>query len=371
MTSTAPGLDFLVRKDDWHQTKFVDEAEPGALAPGRVRFRVDRFALTANNITYAVAGDMLGYWRFFPAEEGWGRIPAMGFGDVIASTHPDVAEGTRCFGFFPMSRYLEIQPGAVTSGQIVDAAPHRKGLAPAYAQYSPVDHDDLYTPDTEDLTMLLRGLFLTSFLAEDFLSDQDLGDARTVLISSASSKTSIALAHRVAARGQAKAIGLTSSRNLEFVKGLGTYDEVRLYDEISSLPADAPAIFVDMAGDGGVTRAIYERFEDQLKYTCNIGVTHWEAGQGSTHLQGPKPEFFFAPTQIQKRIKDWGSAGFQERVGAAWTDFRKAAKGWLQVERGHGREALANVYADTLEGRAAPATGNVLSLWEGEANGSS
>ncbi|MCP5055333.1 MAG: DUF2855 family protein [bacterium] len=369
MTSTAPGLDFLVRKDDWHETKFVEQAEPDALAPGRVRFRVDRFAVTANNITYAVAGDMLGYWRFFPAEEGWGRIPAMGFGDVVASTHPDVAEGTRCFGFFPMSRYLEIQPGAVTPGQIVDAAPHRKGLAPAYAQYSPVDFDELYTPDTEDLMSLLRGLFLTSFLAEDFLSDQDLGDAHTVLISSASSKTSIALAHRVAARGQAKAVGLTSPRNIEFVKGLGCYDEVWLYDEISSLPGNAPVIFVDMAGDGGVTTAIYERFKDQLKYTCNIGVTHWEAAPGSVDLPGPKPEFFFAPNQIQKRIKDWGSAGFQERVGLAWADFRTAARGWLQIERGYGREALQSVYAGTLAGRAAPATGHVLSLWDGDANG--
>ena len=106
------GLDFLVNKNDWKQNRFDDAPVPD-LADGQVLFRVDRFALTANNISYALAGDMLGYWRFFPAPEGWGRLPTMGFGDVIASSHPDVAEGTRCFGFYPMSRYLVIEPGAV------------------------------------------------------------------------------------------------------------------------------------------------------------------------------------------------------------------------------------------------------------------
>ncbi|NRA84799.1 MAG: DUF2855 family protein [Gammaproteobacteria bacterium] len=30
-------------------------------------FEVDKFALTANNITYGMTGDTLGYWLFFPA----------------------------------------------------------------------------------------------------------------------------------------------------------------------------------------------------------------------------------------------------------------------------------------------------------------
>ena len=65
-------LDFLVNKTDWKQYRFEDTVLP-ALADGQVRFGVDRFAFTANNISYALAGDMLGYWRFFPAPDGWGR----------------------------------------------------------------------------------------------------------------------------------------------------------------------------------------------------------------------------------------------------------------------------------------------------------
>ena len=120
MTREAPErLNFVIRKDDWSQSRF-ETAPPGELAEGQVLFRVDQFALTSNNITYAAAGDMLNYWGFFPAEEGWGRIPAMGFGDVVASAHPEVAEGQRVFGFFPMSTHLVVQAEDVGPEGFID-----------------------------------------------------------------------------------------------------------------------------------------------------------------------------------------------------------------------------------------------------------
>lgn len=355
------GLDFQVDRKDWAKTRFVESPLP-ELAAGQVLFRVDRFALTANNISYAVAGDMLGYWRFFPCREGWGRIPVMGFADVIRSTHPKVAEGARCFGFYPMSRHLVIQPGAVTPAQIVDAAPHRAGLAPTYAQYLPTTGDAVYAEKREDQILLMRGLFMTSFLADDFLAEQDYRGARSVLISSASSKTSIALAYQVKQGGRARALGLTSARNAEFVRSLGFYDQVVLYDEVASLPASEPAVFVDMAGDRAVTAAVHRHFGDRLKYDCSIGVTHWSAAGANESLPGPKPEFFFAPTQIVKRSKDWGPQGLSQRIGAAWTRFCDDSDAWLHVVRGKGPDALARVYADTLAGRTHPADGHILSL---------
>jgi len=354
------GLAFEVRKADWKQTRFVEGAVP-SLAPGQVLFRVDRFALTANNISYALSGDMLGYWRFFPCEAGWGRIPVMGFADVIRSTHAEVKEGTRCFGFYPMARHLVIQPGAVSPAQIVDAAPHRAGLAPVYAQYLPSAGDPVYAEMREDRILLMRGLFMTSFLADDFLADQDYRGARSVLISSASSKTSIALAYQVKQTGRARAIGLTSARNVAFARALGFYDQVIPYDEIASL-AVQPAVFVDMAGDGAVTAAVHRHFGDALHYDCTIGATHWSAERNEARLPGPKPEFFFAPAQIVKRSKDWGAQGLSERLAAAWTKFCDASDAWLHVVRSSGREALERVYQDTLAGRTDPADGQIVSL---------
>jgi NADPH:quinone reductase-like Zn-dependent oxidoreductase len=356
------GLDFLVNKSDWSQHRF-EEAPVPELGDEQVLFRVDRFAFTANNISYALAGDMLGYWRFFPAPEGWGRLPTMGFGDVVASKHADVAVGTRCFGFYPMSRYLVIAPSAAGPAGITDAAPHREGLAPAYNQYSPTDGDALYQPEHEDALMLMRGLFLTSFLADDFIADEGFGE-EAVLISSASSKTSIALGYLVSKAARARSVGLTSPRNLEFVRKLGCYDEVVTYDEVRSLDAAKPTVYVDMAGSGPLRRAVHEHFGGRLKHSCAVGVTHWDQTGGAEGLPGPKPEFFFAPGQIQKRAADWGPAELQRRLAEAWAGFRSFSEGWLQVRRSHGREAVERVYDDTLAGRSEPRHGQVLSLWD-------
>ena len=357
------GLDFLVHKTDWKRHRFDDAPVP-ELADGQVLFRVDRFAFTANNISYALAGDMLGYWRFFPAPEGWGRLPTMGFGDVIASKHTEVAVGTRCFGFYPMSRYLVIQPSAASASGIIDGAPHREGLAPAFNHYSPTGGDALYAPDHEDTLMLTRGLFMTSFLAEDFITDKGFGED-AVLISSASSKTSIALGHLVSKAGRARSVGLTSARNLEFVRKLGCYDQVLTYDEVGSLDAATPTVYVDMAGNSSLRAAVHGHFGDQLKHSCSIGATHWDQTGGNDEaLAGPKPEFFFAPAQIQKRASDWGPAELQRRLGEAWSGFRTFSEGWLQVQRDFGRDAVERVYEDTLAGRTEPQHGHVLSLWD-------
>ena len=368
-SSTLEGLDFVVDRKQWHKTRFSESQISTDLAPGQVLFRIDRFAFTANNISYAMAGDMLKYWNFFPvegrgAEEGWGRIPTMGFGDVIASTHDDVAVGTRCFGFYPMSKYLLIEPSSASPSSIVDGVPHRADLAPAYNQYNPVQGDALYTPSREDELMLMRGLFMTSFLSEDFMAESNLYGAKSVIISSASSKTSIALGFLVSRKGQARAIGLTSPRNLDFTRKLGFYDEVLTYDQIASLPADQPTVFVDMAGNTRVSRDVHEHLGANLVYSQRIGGTHWDAGGGDGDIPGPAREFFFAPSQIQKRMADWGPKGFQQRLGASWKEFQDASNAWLQIERAYGRDAVERVYQATLEGSASPAQGNVLSLWE-------
>jgi hypothetical protein len=69
--------DLLIDRADLARVEVRPLPEPDAmaLADGDVLLDVERFALTANNITYGVYGDRLGYWRFFPEDDTWGRIP--------------------------------------------------------------------------------------------------------------------------------------------------------------------------------------------------------------------------------------------------------------------------------------------------------
>jgi hypothetical protein len=87
--------------------------------------KVDRFAFTANNITYAITGEELKYWQLFPASEGFGNIPVWGYGDVIASKHPGIGKGERLFGYFPMATHLLIEAGDVSKHGLRDVAAHR------------------------------------------------------------------------------------------------------------------------------------------------------------------------------------------------------------------------------------------------------
>ncbi|MCW5889513.1 MAG: DUF2855 family protein [bacterium] len=356
--------DFLVDRAEWRRCRVIDAAPEPAPGPGQVLLRVDRFALTANNVTYAVIGDMLGYWRFFPADDGWGRIPVMGFGDVLASRHADVRAGERVFGFFPMATHLLVDAGDADAAKFADLAPHRADTAPVYRQYLRTTTDALYDPAREDQLLLLRGLFMTSFLVDDFLGDNGGFGARTFVVSSASSKTAIALAAQLRRHRRGRVIGLTSARNADFVRGLPYYDGVVEYDAIATLPADEPIVFVDHSGDRAVVDTLHRHVGDNLRHSAVVGATHWQGRRPSRDLPGAPPTFFFAPAQIEKRTREWGPAGLEERLGDAWRAFVASSDAWLEVVRGYGPAAVERAYREVLEGQARPEQGHVLSMWD-------
>jgi hypothetical protein len=143
-----------IRKDHLPTTRWHERADE-PLAPGQVRVRIDRFALTSNNITYAAFGEAMNYWRFYPSgEEGWGVIPVWGFATVVESTHPDVPVGERVYGYFPMASHTVLTPVRVSAGGWADGAPHRAELHPVYNQLTRCATDPFYTPDTEDVQAL-------------------------------------------------------------------------------------------------------------------------------------------------------------------------------------------------------------------------
>ena len=334
--------------------------------------QVDRFAMTANNVTYAAFGDAMSYWDFFPSNEpGWGRIPVWGFGTVVASRCEGVAVDERFYGYFPMSTHVTMRPNRVKNSGIVDGSAHREKLHPLYNQYTRNATDALYDPNREEMQMLLRPLFITSFVIDDFLADNDFFGARAVLLSSASSKTAYGLAWQLSLRRPEgpEVMAFTSPGNAKFVAGLGCYDRVATYDAIASLPSDLPVVYVDFAGDRVLRTNLHRHFGDAMRYSLAVGSSHWDAERADDDgeaLPGAKPTFFFAPTQIKKRSAEWGADGFQQRFSAAWRAFTTrvsdADKPWMNITEGRGPEAVERVYRDLLEGRARPDDGRIVSM---------
>ena len=336
----------------------IEVCEPVALAPGEVRLTLERFALTSNNISYALGGDFLDYWGFFPAEVGWGRLPAMGYGIVSESANPDIAVGGRYFGFFPVGNEHIVQ-AQTSSGGFIDVGTHREKHAMAYRAFDKVSDVE---GENDNAMLIFRGLFMTSFLAEDFLREQNFFEATQVVITSASSKTSIALAHCLRANSIMRVIGLTSDANVDFVNSTGEYHDVVTYSEISSLDSSIQTVIVDMAGNPEIVALVHTHFDDSLKYSCSIGATHWDQTSHRVDTPGPKPQFFFAPSQLSKRGKEWGREEFNTRLGAALNTFIEGSKEWLRIEHSRGADAVSETYSQLVAGKMPPEIGNILSF---------
>ncbi|MEO6363739.1 MAG: DUF2855 family protein, partial [Caldimonas sp.] len=301
-----------------------------------------------------------------------GCIPVWGFATVSETTVEGIGEGERFYGYFPMADEVVLQPSRVNTSGFFDGADHRRELHVVYNQYLRTSADPFWRADHEDLLALLRPLFITSFLIDDFLADNAFFGARSILVSSASSKTAYGLSFCMAKRrgqvGAAVSVGLTSTMNLAFTSGLGCYDRVSSYDEVASLPASEPTVYVDMSGNAGLRAAVHGHWGDRLAYSCSVGGTHWEDLGGGKGLPGPRPVLFFAPAQVSKRMADWGAAVLQQRMAAAWASFvdRAAATEdpWIRVVAGRGREAVNVTYAELLDAKVPAEQGRVLSVQE-------
>jgi hypothetical protein len=346
-----------IDRSDIRQFRMV-VCEPVALEPGEVRLTLERFALTSNNISYALGGDFLDYWGFFPAEVGWGRLPAMGYGIVSESANPDIAVGGRYFGFFPVGNEHIVQ-AQTSSGGFIDVGTHREKHAMAYRAFDKVSDVE---GENDNAMLIFRGLFMTSFLAEDFLREQNFFEATQVVITSASSKTSIALAHCLRANSTMRVIGLTSDANVDFVNSVGEYHDVVTYSEISLLNPSVQTVIVDMAGNPEIVASVHTHFGESLKYSCSIGATHWDQTSHRVDTPGPKPQFFFAPSQLSKRGKEWGREEFNTRLGAALNTFIEGSKEWLRIEHSRGAGAVSETYSQLVAGKMPPEIGNILSF---------
>lgn len=110
-------------------------------------------------------------------------------------------------------------------------------------------------------------------------------------------------------------------------------------------------------------RRVHEHFGDALRHSALVGATHWQgrAGADRSTLPGPEPALFFAPSQIQKRNKDWGPDGFRTAYDRAWAVFLPDVSRWLKVRAIKGLDAAERAYLELLDGRMPASAGIAVS----------
>ena len=346
-----------VARDDLSRTALSQGDVPG-ISAGEALLRVDRVGMTANNVTYAVLGESFHYWDFFPADPGWGQVPLWGFADIAASAVDGVEVGGRVYGYLPPASHLVVRPGRAGARGFRDASPHRASLPSPYNAYALTTGDPAYRADQEDLLILFRPLFFTSFMLADQLADNSYYGAEVLALSSASSKTAYGTAFLLQGKGP-EVVGLTSAANVAFTESLGCYDRVLPYQAADQLSPAVPAAYLDLAGRADLRARLRGHLGDRLVHEAIVGVTHQERS-GAQALSGPRTSVFFAPDQMRKRTGDWGREGLDLRFAEAWRGFAATAAGWVNVVSHRGPEALRDVWLEVLAGRSAPRTGHVV-----------
>jgi hypothetical protein len=379
-----------IQKKDIIKSRIVDsDINNKNLSNGQVMVKIDKFALTANNVTYAVVGEQIGYWQFFPPHsdglqdnsvpiKDWGILPVWGFADVIASNTKDVPVGERLFGYFPPASHLLMEPAKVAETSWLDASAHRSNLPSAYNIYRKVKSEPNYDISQEDTRMLLYPLHITSFALFDFFQENNWFGAKQLIMLSASSKTSTGLAYGIKgyknapdnldeqASDRPRLIALTSTQHVSMVNSIKAYDEVLDYPNISKIDSSIPSLIVDMSGNAATLNALHKHLGDNMKFCSQVGVTHWhESSMSADQNQDiikDRTVFFFAPSQIQKRIQEWGPQVFEKNSRDYLAVSVAKSRDWLKMTKIDGLSGMQAIFEDICEGNIAPDAGLIVKM---------
>ncbi|MFT5636346.1 MAG: hypothetical protein ACI89T_001810 [Cognaticolwellia sp.] len=122
-----------------------------------------------------------------------------------------------------------------------------------------------------------------------------------------------------------------------------------------------------MAGSKNILSNIHHHFAEQLRYSCRIGVTHHndlvknELTKPSS-LPGVTPSFFFAPTQLKKRIGEWGANEIMQQIGFSLLSYIKCCQTAITIEHTSDITKIDGVYQRVLSGTSNADTGQIISL---------
>lgn len=348
-------LEFRIDRQKLERTEWA-EREELPLQQGEVRFALERFGLSANNITYADLGEKFSYWQFFPTEPGFGLLPIWGFARVIESDNSEFPMGMRAYGYWPLAQRCVLNPQFLGGSSFADKSTQRAALPAVYQLYQRWQQ----VPDAvaEARYALLRPLYMTAWLCADFLRDSAFFGASRVLILSASSKTALALGAALKRLApEIQTVGCTSDANLDFVRSTNCYESVHSYEQIEQLPKTATAL-VDVAGSKDLLARVHQHFGDALRYSGVLGISHrGELAKENDALPGPKPQLFFAPHQVKKRIEQHGQGWIEQNSRADWEDFLQVSENWLEAHVETDFASIQASYLSLLAGQASASRG--------------
>lgn len=298
---------------------------------------VERFALTANVLTYAATGNDYGYWSLYPAASGRGHVPVWGY---ATGTTPDDGLSTSVFGLLPMASHVALDLRATRNGWR-ETSDTRALLNPVYNRYAHAEG----TIAQRNANMLFRPLLIAAFVLDQWLQEEARFGADAILVTSASSKTALGLA--MLAQNHTSVIGVTAPSRLDFVRDTEMFDTVLPYG--GAVTREGTVAIVDFAGDDRMLADMQRQLGNRCKRVVRIGRTHWSAPSCDAGR-------FFAPVHIERLVRAWGAEAFEERLSTTIDRFETLSAAWFTKRYLDGADAILKGYRELADGLIDPAT---------------
>jgi len=331
-------------------------SEPYLIPENSVLVNVDKFSFTTTNVHYANNGDISHFNHFPTADAESAIVPVRGVGTVVVTRCDGVEEGVRIYGMFPMASYVTMTPEDLTATGFKDGTKCRLELPDEYRRYEFLPA----TPDPrEDLTISLTHHWRTCCAIDDFMQKNKDFLAKAFIISSASSKLAIGLAHMLSKRGF-QVYGITSQT--KFAGNLGVYNKLVTYQNIRQLPR-IRTVFLDLAGEDQCTHDVHALLiqTQGMAYSMKIGKTHWSVDPAKVSIQGTPPVDFDTVDYYEKLGDD--AAALESKVKETLPGFLEFCEGCTTVKQRRGAKAAGTGYTNIREGKVEPSDVPIYSLW--------
>eukprot|EP01111_Echinosteliopsis_oligospora_P017412 TRINITY_DN7523_c0_g1_i1.p1 TRINITY_DN7523_c0_g1~~TRINITY_DN7523_c0_g1_i1.p1 ORF type:complete len:388 (-),score=99.03 TRINITY_DN7523_c0_g1_i1:50-1213(-) len=370
----------VVKQTDIQQPMLINSPLPH-LKPEQVLIRVEKFGFSTNNITYAALGNHphFRYFEFFPIpadtekklSESHGNVPVWGFGTIFQSTHPSLKVGERIYGYYPIAKYvwLPVSPNHIVPDCFFASRDHLPKDRKPYNQYYRCQNDSMYVKEKEDYIMLYRPLFWTSFWCDDWLDLNKYFGGKTVVISSASSKTSFCLGYLLQKsnainKSSLRVVGLTSPSNVSFSKSLGIYDEIYTYDDLKKIDVNnGPFVYIDVTGNPKLYASLIDHLgQTRICKAVSLGMTQPNAATEGLGFRGM--EMFFTPEWMKKRREISSVSDITKKMTRAWSWLMTDCNKWVKMRQVVGEEEVEKEYIEVAKGKMDPNTGLVFSMWQ-------
>lgn len=388
----APVIQVLEIQDHTkqHLVSLPDEKLP-PLSPNRVRIRTTLFALSANNLTYARIGHLVGWWGIHPLPQStpapfndpskYGRIMCWGSGQVVESTSPLLKVGETLYGTFPIGTLpVDKEMAADAPGVFLETTEHRRGVLPVYNRYFSYQGDDAESEQSRAWDAVMRGHFETSYAIHRIAFSWDpvtlppinpsgIKDApwstkdasltnAVVLVFAASGKTAAPFAQQIRELRPAdfqprRLIAVGSSAAKEFTEGFGWFDEVHLYSDLPaalaaswSVDQKTKIVILDYGARGDAAVA----WADLLRPLC--GTVQFIRVANDANIKGAEAntQAILAGQQLgevsvnSSVLRDWG----MEKLGAE-RYFQELGEQWVEFKQRGGLPGLRFVWGDGME----------------------